>query len=258
MYNVQAIYARYGDDELGDLLVDLLIDRSKQNQRSILQIVFNESLTVAPKLTKDQLSILTVIFLLRYVSSSKINTHESLGEFLDKYISPFIDTLSKKEISYQHLQFLGCGSLSELSSKKTNISTEYQGLFLKGFERQEITDRVISTFDDDKIFTTCMNDNNKIQINALNTKALEANMIMLNITPEDYEKIRVLFEENKMDNEELMSKCIEIRPYMERVFDIWTDSNMQLFTLTSVGITIAHANIKRLVGGFSNLAIWIN
>ncbi len=30
------------------------------------------------------------------------------------------------------------------------------------------------------------------------------------------------------------------------------------FTLTSVGIAIGHANIKRPVSKFSNLSIWIN
>jgi hypothetical protein len=45
---------------------------------------------------------------------------------------------------------------------------------------------------------------------------------------------------------------------MENVFDTWSDSQMKNFTLTSVGIAIGHANIKRLVGEFANLSIWIN
>jgi hypothetical protein len=49
LFTVQKEYARNGDKELGDLLVDLLVDRSKQDQRDILQIVLNESLLTAPK-----------------------------------------------------------------------------------------------------------------------------------------------------------------------------------------------------------------
>jgi len=33
---------------------------------------------------------------------------------------------------------------------------------------------------------------------------------------------------------------------------------MKKFTLTSLGIAIGHANIKRLIGEFANLSIWIN
>ena len=52
LFTVQREYARNGDKDLGDLLVDLLVDRSKQEQRDILQIVLNESLSTAPKLTE--------------------------------------------------------------------------------------------------------------------------------------------------------------------------------------------------------------
>ncbi|WP_376778330.1 LPO_1073/Vpar_1526 family protein [Stutzerimonas nitrititolerans] len=45
---------------------------------------------------------------------------------------------------------------------------------------------------------------------------------------------------------------------MESVFDTWSDSPMKSFTMTSVGMAIGHANIKRLVGEFASLSIWIN
>src|SRR5262245_6640403 len=44
LFTVQKGYVRTGDKDLGDLLVDLLVDRSKQERRSLLQIVLNESL----------------------------------------------------------------------------------------------------------------------------------------------------------------------------------------------------------------------
>jgi hypothetical protein len=49
-----------------------------------------------------------------------------------------------------------------------------------------------------------------------------------------------------------------LRPYMASVFEIWSNSSMKSFTLTSVGIAIGHANVKRLVGEFANLSLWIN
>lgn len=42
------------------------------------------------------------------------------------------------------------------------------------------------------------------------------------------------------------------------LFETWSESAMKNFTLTSVGIAIGYANIKRLVGEFANLSIWIN
>ena len=111
LFTVQKEYARNGDKDLGDLLVDLLVDRSKQEQRNILQIVLNESLSTAPKLTESQLANLAVIFLFRYTQSYGIGNQEMLGEFFDKHALPFVDKVVKNSASYQHLEFTGCGAI---------------------------------------------------------------------------------------------------------------------------------------------------
>jgi hypothetical protein len=104
----------------------------------------------------------------------------------------------------------------------------------------------------------CLNDASKIQVRAnskeLLDKAFEANAI----TPDDRSKIAALFDVGKMNDVEIKDTCIKIKPYMSGLFDIWSESAMKNFSLTSVGIAIGHANIKRLVGEFANLSIWIN
>jgi hypothetical protein len=259
LYTVQKEYARTGDEDLGDLLVDLLVDRSKQDQRDILQIVLNESLSVAPKLTKDQLSILAVTFLFKYTQNHRVGTHETLGKYFDDHVKPFSNSLPKNQASYQHLQFTGCGSVSMAASElETIIGSTYQGLFLKGFEPQEITNRSISIGSDHNFFIPCLNDFRKFQVRANTKEILEDNMEKHSVPEEDRAKIVALFNEAKMNDQEIKAKCIEIRPYMQEVFDVWSNSDMNHFTLTSVGISIGHANIKRLVGEFAKLSIWIN
>jgi hypothetical protein len=61
-----------------------------------------------------------------------------------------------------------------------------------------------------------------------------------------------------MSHTEVKEKCTEIRSYMSGLFETWSGSLMKNFTLTSVGIAIGHASIKRLIGEFANLSIWIN
>ena len=48
------------------------------------------------------------------------------------------------------------------------------------------------------------------------------------------------------------------RPYMASMIDVWENSLMKNFTLTSVGIAIGHANVKKNLGEFTDLSIWIN
>jgi hypothetical protein len=62
LFTVQREYARSGEKNLGQLLVDLLIKKSKLHTRDFNSIVLNEALTTAPKLTQYQQATLSVIF----------------------------------------------------------------------------------------------------------------------------------------------------------------------------------------------------
>jgi hypothetical protein len=258
LFTVQKEYARNGDKDLGDLLVDLLVDRSKQDQRDILQIVLNESLSTAPKLTDTHLAALAVIFLFKY-TQDHIGTHQMFGEHLDSHILPFVSMLPKNYASYQHLEFSSCGSIGIGGmSLESILGTTYQGQFLKGFDPSEIASRAISVGLDSRFFIPCLNDSTKLQVNANSKENLEKYLDMQVLPPEDRAKILVLFDLGKMSELEVREKLIAIRPYMSEVFETWTNSPMQKFTLTSVGMAIGHANIKRLVGEFASLALWIN
>ena len=259
LFTVQKEYARNGDKDIGDLLVDLLVDRSKQEQRDILQIVLNESLNTAPKLTESQLAALAVIFLFRYTQNFSISNHQTLGDYFDRNVYPFASKIVKNMACYQHLEFCGCGAIGIGERNLESImGLTYQGQFLKGFDEKEIGDKGISIGNDPRFFRPCLNDPGKLQVKAnsheLLVKAFEAEVI----TPDDRSKITALFDLGKMNDNEIKDKCIAIRPYLADLFDIWSESAMKNFTLTSVGIAIGHANIKRLVGEFADLSIWIN
>lgn len=259
LYTVQKEYARNGDKDLGDLLVDLLVDRSKQDQRDILQIVLNESLATAPKLTDTHLAALAVIFLFRYTQNFGIGNHQMFGNYLDKHLLPFVPKLSKNHAGYQHLQFSGCGSIGLGGNSLEGIlGTLYQGQFLKGFEQSEIATRAVSVGLDSRFFIPCLNDETKWQVKANSKESLEKHLDAQGVSSEDRAKILALFDLDKMSELEIKEKLIAIRPYMAEVLETWSNSPMKTFTLTSVGMAIGHANIKRLTGEFASLAIWIN
>ena len=259
LFTVQKEYARNGDKDLGDLLVDLLVDRSKHDQRDILQIVLNESLSTAPKLTETQLSVLAIIFLFRYTQNHGIGNHDLLAKYFDQQVFPFAERLVKNASCYQHLEFTGCGSIQmgEVSLEQI-LEQTYQGQFLKGFDASEIQARGVSVGMDGRFFIPCLNNPEKFQVRANNRETLEQNIDAAAISADDKAKMLALFDVEKMSHAEIRETCVKMRPYMEKVFDTWSDSPMKSFTLTSVGMAIGHANIKRLIGEFASLSIWIN
>lgn len=259
LFSVQRDFARTADSNLGDLLVDLLVDRTKHPQRDMVQIVLNECLVVAPKLTNGQLSALAIVFFLKYCSSSGILTFEQFLAQFNQFVRPFIDTLPRGSASYQHLEFAGCGTVQVTSSSLEDILwTRYQGLFDKGVDAAELSGSAFYFNANQQLTGPCALDASKIQVRAQNLDHLEKLLAAYRVSPEDAQRLRQAFGKNRLSAAEIKAKCIERVPYMQSLFDLWMSTQLHNITLTSVGIGLAHANIKRLTGEFANLSIWVN
>ncbi len=259
LFSVQRDFARTADTDLGDLLVDLLVDRTKHPQRDMAQIVLNECLIVAPKVTNEQLSALAIIFFFKYCTSEGILTFHQLSAQFDRFVRPFIETLPRSLSSYQHLEFAGCGSAQVTSSRLEDILwTGYQGLFDKGFEATELSGASFYFNPRQQLTSTCLLDASKIQVRAQNLNHLEKLITAHRIAPEDARRLREAFGKNRLNQAEIRAKCVEVMPYLQALFDLWESTQLHSMTLTSVGIGLAHANIKRLTGEFAALSVWIN
>jgi hypothetical protein len=259
LFSVQRNFARTADSNLGDLLVDILVDRTKHPQRDMVQIVLNECLVVAPKLTNGQLSVLAIVFFLKYCNTSGILTFDQLSVQLDKFVKPFIDSLPSGSASYQHLEFAGCGTVQVTSSSLEDILwTRYQGLFDTGFDSVELNGAAFYFNAHQQLTGPCALDANKIQVRAQNVDHLEKLMTAHRVSPEDAQRLRQVFGKNRLGGSEIKARCIERFPYMQSLFDLWMSTPLDSITLTSVGIGLAHANIKRFTGEFADLSIWMN
>jgi len=259
MFTVQKEYARCGDKDLGDLLVDLLVERTKHESRSILQIVLNESLSVAPKLTPDQLSVLSLVFLFKYTKQLGVHERQELLAYLDRYVAPFADSITDKVACYQHLEYSGCGTVGLGSNNLPLIfRIHYGALFSKGFEEPQLQSKQLSIPCSHPIFIPCVNDSTRRQVNGMNDEIIRSECKRLGISDDDAGKLVALHNEVLMNEDEIRTAICDERPFMRKVFNIWGTSSMSHFTLTSVGIAIGHANIKKNLGEFTDLAIWIN
>ena len=259
LFSVQRDFARTADANLGDLLVDLLVDRTKHPQRDMVQIVLNECLLVAPKLTNEQLSALAIAFFFKYCSTGGILTFQQLSAQLNRFVRPFIDTLPRSSASYQHLEFAGCGTVQVTSSSLEDILwTAYQGLFDKGIDATELSGATFYYNPDQQLTGPCALDASKIQVRAQNLDHLEKLIAAYHVSPVDAQRLRQAFGKNRLASADIKTKCIEHLPYMQSLFDLWMSTPLHNITLTSVGIGLAHANIKRLTGEFADLSIWVN
>lgn len=261
LFTAQKEYARTGDKDLESLLVDILVDRAGTTERSIKQIVLDEALVVAPKLTAEQMDALTVSFLLTRTQNHTVQSLDTFLTYLDSHIAPFVETLAKDTSCYEHLEYTGCGALTLVGGLKPIGELQartYHGLFVKGFDEDEWKKR----FPDKPellawAVVTCQQDSSKLQINAMNETTLNQICKQHGVTDEDLTKLKQLFSYSKMNANEVKSYMIGARPGLQKLFDVWEDSQLSKMTLTTVGIAVAHANFRRRTGQQLDLDIWV-
>lgn len=259
LFNAQKEYARTGDKDLSEVLVDILVDRAEEKERNLMQIVLDESITVVPKLTTSQMDTLSLIFILKYSQNYSVVDDSSLKRYINNYIKPFIENLSKEDSLFQHLEFSGCSSRSIGAHKlQDQFKSTYKGLFLKGFTNEDF-EKAFDEFEDyRKLIIPCFNDKDKFQVLARSDEHLDEILKQNNITnQQNINKIKSLYSNNLMNDKEVLEKLNACCPYLADFIDIWNESSMKNMTLTSVGIAVAHANIRRRTNISIDLGIWI-
>ena len=159
---------------------------------------------MAPKLTSEQLAVLSIICLFSYTINHTIVNQESFFQYLDKHVEPFSERMTKKVTCYQHLEYTGCGTISLLNKNLADIfKANYGGIFSKGFEEKTILERGISIQLENPIFIACLNDKTKIQINAINIDVINSRCSKHGIDDDNKQQLITLDKETLMNNEKI-------------------------------------------------------
>jgi hypothetical protein len=257
LFLAQREYARSGARGLDDLLVDLLVDRTQRSDRGLVQIVLNESLGVAPKLTDPELSVLTIAFLLKYARYTRMANLDSLKSYFEDQISPFVTNLPTRQSEYQHLVYASCGTISIGSMELgQGFLKTYPGVFSTGFTQDQLTEkcewRQVSA-----LVTACLRDPNKLQMNAIDRDALERKAKQVSAGPEVVDVVWNLNNSNLMTKDKVVEYLRQVHPCAEKLLQVWQDTPLKSLSLTSVGIAIGHANLRRTTGEQADISIWI-
>jgi hypothetical protein len=258
IFTAQKEYAKTGDKDLSDMLVDILVDRAAQEERNLKQIVLDESLSIVPKLTLSQMDSLTIIFILKYSRNFQVGSIPLLKNYLEEYISPFTSLLSKENSLYQHLEFAGCGSISLGAHKiEDRILKTYKGIFCKGFTKEqfETTGIIIDKYP--ALIIPCLQDNSKFQLAAIDDETFEQIAKENRVDEADIYKLKPFMNNYQMNATEVKDLLKQQGDFMNTLFEIWDNSPLKNMTLTSVGIAVATANLRRKTGISVDLGIWI-
>lgn len=260
LYTAQREYVRTGDDNLADLLVDILVARTIENNRNLMQIVLDEAIMIAPKLMPEQYDILTLVFLVRYTKHSMITNVRTFKKYIDIIIAPFVSNLTKESAAcYQHLEYTGCCSIMSLMTHDIiEIFKEtYQGIFVAGFMRDKFEDIINPNEVGDQLLIPCKNNPLLWQIDAMDNNEIETKAGDMGYEKGIIEQLKSLQISNLMSSGKIRI-ILEQNDYMKKLIEYWNDKPMHSMNLTTVGMAIAHANIRiKIQDDNIDLSDWI-
>lgn len=256
LFSAQKEYAKTGDKELSKILVDLLVERADKEERSLIQIVLDESIEVSSKITQPQFDVLSIVFLMKYTMNYEINNVETFKDYLRRYFIPISENLTEENSCYQHLEYSNCTSNLVGPKFEKRIRDNYAGVFQKGYTKEQITTNFGKYEEFKDLFIPCLNDESLIQINAMNTSSLKEKLESLKVPTGEQGIIQSMFSSNTMTEAEVLSIVNSVDPRIEKLTGVW-NRKMNQVNLTSVGIALGRANIKRKTNIDIDLNIWI-
>jgi hypothetical protein len=256
LYSAQKAAARSGDENLQDVLVELLVDRGKQAQRSLTQLVLNETIEVVPRITTGQMNVLTLAVIFHRIAFPGVSTFDTFLRTMDIFLVPFLDDLPTSFGSINHLVYAGCGASHVNNTKMADaISRQYPGIFSFGFSDADVRIKGLGAAARGMLIPC---DHNPALVQVMGgTKAMFKDICnQKNIPERDREMLEGVFLGSPLPHAVIRNKCLAARPYFAKVFDAWDATDLMGFVPSNVGLAIAHARLSKC-GQIEPLSSWI-
>lgn len=257
LFEAQKTFARSGDGNLEEILVNLLVSRAGESEKSFKQVVLNEAIVIASKLTDIHISVLTVIFRLRYTLSQGLFTLQQFQHLLETQVLNFIEKLPDGDTFYKYLDYTGAASvdIGEIGFFSI-LRASYPGLCSKGVHISEVNKIIADEPRLNGFFIQFPVEGIDIWRCSNSTSNLKEVLTQSNISPEISDRLVALQNSNPMSDEEML-KIFRSNPKVIEFINSWDNSSAKKVSLTPVGIAIAYSNGNKNGALGAPLDIWI-
>ncbi len=246
LLNTQKEYAINDDKELENNLLNLLIDRIKSEERSQKQIALDQAILTIPKLSKDQINALTLIFSFVYWSISPKNIRDFKEAWKNK-ILPFIPVTDPGHSFFSHIQATG-NLVTMEKGNSYNIQkillSKYKAVFIKGFriaefesEFQNIQPTLIKSIHNESL----------VQYKAINDNTLESELKAAGLH-QHLSRFKSFQDRFLMSLPEIDQFMTSLDIDWKRFYKYFSDSEFASLRPSSSGFAIAVLNYKNHTG----------
>lgn len=252
-------YIRVGDENLGDEMVDMLMDRLKEKGRTVNRAVIDEAIQILPKLSVNAVSFLALkVFSIVIVPGDR-KLLQSYFEGLKEDVE-FVSSVSKLEVAY--LKQTGCctGTQGIVSFRPlgSHLLDSYDLYFRHAISLDEFNasiNRLGSTIEDKDRMTSLQFILSFIDSTVEGVqrfKLTSTKHLDLNLKAYKMEKCHSILDEIKSSmrlytEEELRDELSVITPAWKSVIDRFAQTDVTTLQLTPVGYYIGRKRLGKLI-----------
>jgi hypothetical protein len=259
----QHAYARSGDSATLEALIGVIDQRAGRSDRSRLSLTLDAAMETVADLTANEFAELSLCFILRYSKNPAVQNLEGFKQYIDLYVAPFMNSISRELSSYQYLESKQCASIGIGAFPLIPmLRKNYAGLFQPGITMDQVRSLLpsdsSSILDNSPILIPCLNDESKLQFNALDRETLLQRLQELHIPGPIASNLGTYFETNALGGPALVEKLGGVISEFNHLSEVWDNTPMKNLTLTSLGIAIGYCNARRAISSWAgDLSIWI-
>lgn len=257
----QTAYARSGDSAVRDTLSDIIARRSLVKDASREALTLNDAAARAPRLTTDEFSALSLNYICRNTHYNGLRRPQDLAGMLARVIMPLFEMASEERSVFWHIEAQSLGRLDYLrgADLRDLWSDAYAGLLGKGFSLEQTegyvnADRLALM---KEAFIPCYRDRSKFQPFGLRLEDFRGVCLQKGIVEHEITNIWNLYKGTIPQGSDFWAMLEADVAGISAFARYWDNSPIKALELNSVGIAIAHANAKRVVGFDAPLGIWI-
>lgn len=255
IFAAQRDYARSGRQDLERLLVSLLVARSTAADLS--RIVLNEAIAVASKFTEDQLDTLSLVLLFVHNAPLRYG-FETLNDFrgyLNRYVAPFVNKSLKHGATFAHLKYSGCASM-DVSGEGflPRIELTFADCFSLGFEPQEVS----AVLGD--LLIPCFQNPEALQFKPLDSLTFDSVCRSRSLHEEEIQRLHHMKRLRLLGQPQAVTMLCDLDSRFKILSEAAGESvlfPLDFIQLTTVGIALANANVRRKTGQEFDLGHWI-
>ncbi|MBF7064629.1 LPO_1073/Vpar_1526 family protein [Aliarcobacter butzleri] len=233
------------DKSIEEILSNILLERTKEKERNLRRIAFDEAISVISKLTQQQMDILSLNYILKDLEWI-MNWHEGrfniVTHIFQNIVPKFEVKVGFKSPDISHLLFSGCINKPDYSEFKGDFFSSEEGVFQKGFDKETFENEIGSSIFNSLLMNSEHYDG-KFQLDYIYSTELTKKMSELTEDLELRKKLINFSKKNKFLPQDKIKLFKEKYPESSFLFNDTWSRDIYKYELSPVGVAIAISNL---------------